>query len=165
MAGAVLHLPGTIDSERAARQRVEELIEMFGLEGFRRTAIRELSTGSRRIVDLACIVAHGPRVILLDEPSSGIAQRETEALVGVLRDVRDRTGASLVVIEHDMPLMRSIADRLVAMDQGRVIADGDPEAVLSDPAVVTAYLGRARASESSAPSGVGAHTINVEGDH
>ncbi|MBU6315102.1 MAG: MFS transporter [Acidobacteria bacterium] len=165
MAGAVLHLPGTIDSERAARQRVEELIEMFGLEGFRRTAIRELSTGSRRIVDLACIVAHGPRVILLDEPSSGIAQREAEALVGVLRDVRDRTGASLVVIEHDMPLMRSIADRLVAMDQGRVIADGDPEAVLSDPAVVTAYLGRARASESSAPSGVGAHTINVEGDH
>ncbi|MFM7686140.1 MAG: MFS transporter [Actinomycetota bacterium] len=165
MAGAVLHLPGTLDSERAARQRVEELIEMFGLERFRRTAIRELSTGSRRIVDLACIVAHRPRVILLDEPSSGIAQRETEALVGVLRDVRDRTGASLVVIEHDMPLMRSIADRLVAMDQGRVIADGDPEAVLSDPAVVTAYLGRARASESSTPAGVGAHNIDVEGDH
>jgi len=165
MAGAVLHLPGTIDSERLARERVEELIEMFGLQGFRRTAIRELSTGSRRIVDLACIVAHRPRVILLDEPSSGIAQRETEALVGVLHDVRDRTGASLVVIEHDMPLMRSIADRLVAMDQGRVIADGDPAAVLSDPAVVTAYLGRARASESSAPTGAGAHTIDVEGDH
>ncbi len=165
MAGAVLHLPATLDSERSAHQRVDELIDMFGLERFRRTAIRELSTGSRRIVDLACIVAHRPSVILLDEPSSGIAQRETEALVGVLRDVRDRTGASLVVIEHDMPLMRAIADRLVAMDQGRVIAVGEPEAVLSDHAVVTAYLGRARATESSIPAGVETATINVEGDH
>ena len=100
-----------------------------------------------------------------DEPSSGIAQRETEALVGVLRDVRDRTGASLVVIEHDMPLMRAIADRLVAMDQGRVIATGDPEAVLSDPAVVTAYLGRARGNTASTPVGAAATTITVEGDH
>jgi branched-chain amino acid transport system ATP-binding protein len=165
MAGAILHLPGTIDSERSARERVDELIELFGLEAFRNSAIRELSTGSRRIVDLACIVAHRPSVILLDEPSSGIAQRETEALVTVLRDVRDRTGASLVVIEHDMPLMRAIADRLVAMDQGRVIANGEPEAVLSDPAVVTAYLGRARATESPVHAGADVNTITVEGDH
>jgi branched-chain amino acid transport system ATP-binding protein len=165
MAGAILHLPGTIDSERNARERVDELIELFGLESFRNSAIRELSTGSRRIVDLACIVAHRPSVILLDEPSSGIAQRETEALVTVLRDVRDRTGASLVVIEHDMPLMRAIADRLVAMDQGRVIANGEPEAVLSDPAVVTAYLGRARATESPVHAGADVNTITVEGDH
>lgn len=165
MASAVLHLPGNLDSERSARSRVDELIELFGLQAYRRSAIRELSTGSRRIVDLACIVAHRPSVILLDEPSSGIAQRETEALVGVLRDVRDRTGASLVVIEHDMPLMRAIADRLVAMDQGRVIATGDPEAVLSDPAVVTAYLGRARGNTASTPVGAAATTITVEGDH
>jgi len=145
MFAAALHLPQVYDSERKASTRVDELIELFGLEAFRHKFIRELSTGSRRIVDLACIVAHNPTVILLDEPSSGIAQRETEALVEVLLNVRERTGASLVLIEHDMPLIRAVSDRLVAMDLGRVIADGDPTTVLHDPQVVAAYLGGERA--------------------
>ncbi|MFN8020250.1 MAG: MFS transporter [Acidimicrobiales bacterium] len=142
LAGALAFLPAVHDAEAFVHTRVDELVEMFGLQAFRQKFVRELSTGSRRIVDLACLVAHQPSVVLLDEPSSGIAQRETQALVGVLRTVRDRTGASLVVIDHDMPLVRSIADRIVAMDAGRVIADGPPDEVLTDPAVVTAYLGR-----------------------
>ena len=81
-------------------------------------------------------------MILLDEPSSGIAQRETEALGPLLLRIRDTSGASLVVIEHDMPLVTSVADRLVAMDQGRVIAEGDPpDEVLHDPGVIASYLG------------------------
>ena len=80
-------------------------------------------------------------MVLLDEPSSGIAQRETEALGPLLRRIRDEIGASLVVIEHDMPLITSVSDRLVAMDQGAVIADGRPDEVLHDPAVVASYLG------------------------
>ncbi|MGH8977751.1 MAG: ABC transporter, partial [Acidimicrobiia bacterium] len=80
-------------------------------------------------------------VILFDEPSSGIAQREAEALAALLLRVRDETGASLLVIEHDMILVTGIADRLVAMHQGRVIADGAPADVLSHAEVVASYLG------------------------
>jgi branched-chain amino acid transport system ATP-binding protein len=138
---AAFHLPNAYDSEQAVQARVDELLDLLALGKFRTKFVRELSTGSRRIVDLACLLAHRPAVILLDEPSSGIAQRETEALGPLLRRVRDETGASLVVIEHDMPLVRSISDRLIAMDQGAAIVDGHPDAVLTAPAVVASYLG------------------------
>src|SRR3546814_10668588 len=114
-----------------------------GLRPHRSKLIRELSTGTRRVVDLACLLAHRPTVILLDEPSSGIAQRESEALAPLLRRIRDETGASLVIVEHDIPLVRSVADRMIAMDRGAVIANGEPNAVPSHPEVVTAYLGGA----------------------
>ena len=78
--GAALHLPSVADAERDIDERVEELLELLGITDFRDKLVRELSTGSRRIVDLACVLAHGPSVLLLDEPSSGIAQREAEAL-------------------------------------------------------------------------------------
>ncbi len=143
---AALHLPNAYDSERRVRDRVEALMELLGLEKFRTKFLRELSTGSRRVVDLACLLAHRPAVILLDEPSSGIAQRETEALGPLLRRVRDETGASLVVIEHDMPLIRAVSDRMVAMDQGVVIAAGTPGNVIADPAVVSSYLGTSEAA-------------------
>ncbi|MCB1015113.1 MAG: MFS transporter [Acidimicrobiales bacterium] len=138
---AALRLPHAYDSERAVRRRVDEIIGLLGLGGYRDTPTRELSTGTRRIVDLAALVAHRPTVVLLDEPSSGIAQREAEALGPLLARVRDEMGASLVVIEHDIALVRSIADRLVALDQGRVVASGPPDEVLHHPDVVESYLG------------------------
>jgi len=138
---AALRLPNAYDSEHRVAQRVAELVELLGLQRFRSKFIRELSTGTRRVVDLACLLAHRPSVILLDEPSSGIAQREAEALAPMLLRIRAQTGASLVVIEHDIPLVRTVADRLVAMDQGAVIAAGEPGAVLTDPLVVESYLG------------------------
>ncbi len=138
---AALHLPTVRLSERRVRRRVEELIELMGLEAYRHKEIHELSTGTRRIVDLACVAAHRPTVVLLDEPSSGIAQREVEALAPVLRRMRVEMGASLLVIEHDMNLLRTIADRVVAMDQGEVIATGAPDDVLSDAVVIASYLG------------------------
>jgi branched-chain amino acid transport system ATP-binding protein len=139
-----LRLPSAFDSEQHVRERVEELIELFGLGVFRSRFVRELSTGSRRVVDLACVAAHRPTVVLLDEPSSGIAQRETEALGPLLERLRDGLGAALVVVEHDVPLVTRVADRIVAMDQGAVIADGPPNEVLSDPLVVASYLGSDR---------------------
>ena len=151
---AALHLPMAFDSEVKVKQRVDELIELMGLGAFRSKFLRELSTGSRRIVDLACVVAHRPTVILFDEPSSGIAQKETEALAPLLLRIRDGLGAALLVIEHDMPLVTSVADRLVAMDQGRVIAEGDPDAVLRHPDVVASYLG----TSSDVLARSGAHT-------
>jgi branched-chain amino acid transport system ATP-binding protein len=138
---AALYLPAVIDSEAAVDERVEELIEFMGLEAFRDKFTHELSTGSRRIVDLACVLAHEPTVLLLDEPSSGIAQREAEALGPLMVKIRDQLGASLLVIEHDLPLLSSVSDRMIAMDLGRVIASGPPADVVHDPHVVASYLG------------------------
>ncbi|MBV9951811.1 MAG: MFS transporter [Acidimicrobiia bacterium] len=138
---AALHLPAAFDSEEKTKNRVDELMDLLGLGAFRSKFVRELSTGSRRVVDLACIVAHRPTVVLLDEPSSGIAQRESEALVPLLLRIRDQLGAAILVIEHDMPLVTAAADRLLALDQGAVIADGTADEVLHDPVVVSSYLG------------------------
>ncbi len=138
---AAVWAPNVTRSERSINRRVEELLELMGIEDFRDKLVRELSTGSKRIVDLACVMAHEPSVLLLDEPSSGIAQREAEALGPVLLNIRDQTGASLLLIEHDVPLMLAVADRVVALDLGRKIADGDPDAVVNEPAVVESYLG------------------------
>jgi branched-chain amino acid transport system ATP-binding protein len=138
---AALHLPAVVDSEAKVTARVEELVDLMGLGAFRDKFVRELSTGSRRIVDLACVLAHHPTVLLLDEPSSGIAQREAEALGPLLLRIRDELGASLLVIEHDLPLLTSITDRMLALDLGQVIADGPADSVVHDPQVVASYLG------------------------
>ncbi|MEO6987658.1 MAG: MFS transporter [Aquihabitans sp.] len=138
---AALRLPAHVVSECAVRHRVDELISLLGLEAFRTKFVGELSTGSRRVVDLGCVMAHRPSVVLLDEPSSGIAQREAEALGPLLLALRDDLDASIVVIEHDMSLISSVSDRLVALDQGRVVTVGSPADVLAHPAVVESYLG------------------------
>jgi branched-chain amino acid transport system ATP-binding protein len=138
---AALNLPSVAASEREVTERVDELVELMNLQAFRDKFVAELSTGSRRIVDLACILATEPKVILFDEPSSGIAQRETEALGPLLLRIREATGASLLVIEHDMPLITSISDEILALDLGRVVTQGAPDLVINDPRVVSSYLG------------------------
>jgi ABC-type branched-subunit amino acid transport system ATPase component len=141
VVSTVLSLPWVRRGERHVREKVEDLIGLMGLGAFRDKFVSELSTGTRRIVDLAVIVAHDPSVLLLDEPSSGIAQRETEALAPLLVRIRDETGAALLVVEHDMPLIRSISDEIIALETGRVLTQGRPEVVLDDPRLVEAYLG------------------------
>jgi branched-chain amino acid transport system ATP-binding protein len=134
-------LPATYESELAVADRVDELITLMGLEAFREKLVGELSTGSRRIVELACILAQDPAVVLLDEPSAGVAQRETEALGPLLRRVQAYTGCSMLVIEHDMPLIAAVSDEVIALELGGVIARGTPAEVLSHPRVVESYLG------------------------
>jgi branched-chain amino acid transport system ATP-binding protein len=143
---AALHLPMVVDSEQHVAMRVDELIELMGLGDYRYNFVRELSTGTRRVVDLACLVAHRPAVILLDEPTSGIAQREVEALAPVIRRLRDEMGASLVIVEHDIPFVSGVSDRLLALEQGRVIATGPPADVLAHPDVIESYLGTSGAA-------------------
>ncbi|HEY8526032.1 MAG TPA: ATP-binding cassette domain-containing protein [Acidimicrobiales bacterium] len=138
---AALRLPASVDSERDATRRVDELIELLGLDAYRDRLTGELSTGTRRIVELGCLLAQDPAVVLLDEPSAGVAQREAEALAPLLRRVQAETGCSMVVIEHDIALLASICDELVALEQGAVIARGRPDDVLADARVVTSYLG------------------------
>ncbi len=141
VVSAALHLPMVIDSEQQVALRVDELIELMGLGDYRHSFVHELSTGTRRVVDLACLVAHRPSVILLDEPTSGIAQREVEALAPVIRRLRDEMGASLVIVEHDIPFVSDVSDRLLALEQGQVIATGPPADVLAHPDVIESYLG------------------------
>ena len=144
----LLRLPIAKDEERQISERVDELIELLNLGAYRDKFIGELSTGSRRIVDIACCLAHGPSVLLLDEPSSGIAQRETEALGPLLLRVHRELGTSLLVIEHDMPLIKGIAHRLIALEAGRTICEGRPDEVLDHPSVVASYLGTDEATIS-----------------
>ncbi|HUC36182.1 MAG TPA: ATP-binding cassette domain-containing protein [Acidimicrobiales bacterium] len=155
MFAAALQLPASYESELAVAEAVDELIELMGLGAYREKLTGELSTGTRRIVDLACIMAQDPKVLMLDEPSGGIAQKETEALGPLLRRVRERTGCSILIIEHDMPMLSALCDRLVALELGAVIAEGTPAEVLAHPAVIASYLGTDEASinRSGAPVG------------
>jgi len=138
---AALHLPAVARSEVEIEARVDELLERFGLTDRRDTFVRELSTGTRRVLDLACVVAPNPRVLLLDEPSAGLAHSEVDQLAPMLLAIRAELETTLVVIEHDLALLQSISDRLLALDVGRVIATGPPGEVLHDPAVIAAYVG------------------------
>ena len=124
-----------------ARTRTNEIIEMTGLGTYAEMFVRDLSTGTRRLVDLACALAHRPTVLLLDEPSSGIAQREVEALGPVIKGIRDRSECTMLLIEHDIPLVSSISDELLVMETGRLIARGRPKEVIEHPEVVRAYIG------------------------
>ncbi|HVF12193.1 MAG TPA: ABC transporter ATP-binding protein, partial [Actinomycetota bacterium] len=136
-----MQVPQVRQSERRARLRAEKLIELLDLGPFRDKFVKELSTGLRRISDLACVLAAEPRVLLLDEPSSGIAQAESEGLGPLLRRVRFETGCSMLVIEHDMPLISAISDELIALDQGKTLLRGTPDEVLNDERVIESYLG------------------------
>jgi len=141
VVASTLGLPASYEVEMDIALSVDELVDLMGLGAYREKLTGELSTGSRRIVDLACILAQGPSVLMLDEPSGGVAQKETEALGPLLLRVRERTGCSILVIEHDMPLLSSICDKLVALETGAIIATGTPDEVLSHPAVIESYLG------------------------
>jgi ABC-type multidrug transport system ATPase subunit len=134
----VLGLPG---NERQKRLLVEDLLDFMGLTSYRASQIQQLSTGTRRITEIACLVALQPTLLLLDEPSAGVAQRETEALGQLLIDLKEQLQLSLLIIEHDIPLVMRLSDRIVAMADGEVIAAGTPDVVRNDPAVVEAYLG------------------------
>ncbi len=138
---AALRLPASVDSEASAAERVDQLVDLLGLAPYADRPTGELSTGMRRIVELACLLAQDPAVVLFDEPSAGVAQRETEALGPLLRRVQAETGCSMVIIEHDMALLSSLCDGFVALEQGAVIAGGTPSQVLSDPRVISSYLG------------------------
>ena len=137
-------VPSLLGSRRADRrkeERARDLVALMGLEGYADTQISELSTGTRRIAELTSIIALEPILVLLDEPSSGVAQRETEALGELLARVKSHLDTTLVVIEHDIPLIMGMADRIVAMDTGQVIAVGTPNEIANDDGVLESYLG------------------------
>ncbi|HEX4540883.1 MAG TPA: ATP-binding cassette domain-containing protein [Acidimicrobiales bacterium] len=165
---SVLALPVARDAERAMWSRVDELLELTGLVAFADSLLSELSTGTRRIVDIACGLAAGPRVLLLDEPATGISLHETERLGPLLRWLRDTTGTALLLVEHELGLVSEVADRLVAMEAGSVVASGPPAEVVAHPRVVASYLGTERSvdttPESAARSLLGSTDPHIRGD-
>ena len=138
---SALFLPHSIKLERSRLAEADELIDFLGLGRYADNYISDLSTGTRRIVELAGLLALDTRVLCLDEPTAGVAQRETEAFGPLILELRRELGASMLVIEHDMPLIMSISDRVYCLELGHVIAEGEPSVVRSDPAVIASYLG------------------------
>jgi ABC-type branched-subunit amino acid transport system ATPase component/ABC-type branched-subunit amino acid transport system permease subunit len=139
--GAALFLPRGFRADRRQRADADEILAFLGLGRYADRFCAELSTGTRRIVELGALLALDARVLCLDEPTAGIAQRETEAFGPLLLRIRDELDASLLVIEHDMPLIMSISDRVYCLEAGHVIAEGAPADVRADPSVVASYLG------------------------
>ncbi len=140
-AAAILNLPTVRRSERRLRQAADEILEPLGLAQYADQLTSDLSTGVRRLLELAVIIAMGPSIVLLDEPSAGLAQAETEAMAPVLLETKRRLDCSMILIEHDMGLLRQLADRAIALDAGAVVTTGNPEDVLNDPYVIESYLG------------------------
>src|SRR5207249_4348805 len=117
------------------------VVDRFGLRAWADARTSELSTGTRRICDLAIQVAAAPQLLLLDEPTAGVAQREAEAFGPLLRRIRDELDCAVLIVEHDMPLLMGLCDRVYAMETGRVIAEGTPQQVRENPLVIASYLG------------------------
>ncbi|WP_419850870.1 ABC transporter permease subunit [Candidatus Poriferisocius sp.] len=138
---SLLGVPPSPGQERRKRADVDSLMDFVGLGRYADHFISNLSTGTRRIVELASLLAVDAKVLLLDEPTGGVAQRESEAFGPLIRRIQAELGAAVVVIEHDMPLVMSISDRVYCLEAGRVISGGSPEEVRNDPLVIASYLG------------------------
>ncbi|TYR33560.1 ABC transporter ATP-binding protein [Mesorhizobium microcysteis] len=137
----MLFLPVVQRQEETFRRKVEEIIEFLELEHHREATIGSLAYGIRKVVEIGRALALEPKLLLLDEPSSGLNPEETDDMVHWIRDIRDDLGVTIIMVEHDMSLVRRVSDRVLAMESGRIIALGAPDAVVSDPQVVRAYLG------------------------
>jgi ABC-type branched-subunit amino acid transport system ATPase component len=151
-----LRLPWARRAERRKLEAVDQVIAAFGLERFRHHRTAELSTGTRRVVDLASIVLARPRLLLLDEPTAGIAQREAEAFIPLLRRIHEVADTTIVLVEHDVPLVFELCSTVIVMELGEVVVAGPPAQVRADPKALAAYLGASdEALMASGPLGEG----------
>jgi ABC-type branched-subunit amino acid transport system ATPase component len=151
VVSSTIQMPWARRAERNKRQAVDAVISSFGLTRFRHHRTAELSTGTRRVVDLASIVLARPRLLLLDEPTAGIAQREAEAFIPLLRRLHQVADCTILLVEHDVPLVFELCSKVVVMETGTVVSSGTPDQVSRDPRALAAYLGAS--AEALAVSG------------
>ena len=141
LVASMTALPPSPAQERTKRTEADEIIDFMGLKRYADHFVATLSTGTRRIVELSSLLAVNARVLLLDEPTGGVAQREAEAFGPLIRHLQAELDAAVIVIEHDMPLVMGISDRVYCLEAGAVIAEGPPGQVRQDPLVIASYLG------------------------
>jgi len=141
LPATAMFLPRGFARGRQQRALADDIIGYLGLGRYADHFISDLSTGTRRIVELAGLIAIDQPVLCLDEPTAGVAQREAEAFGPLINQIKTELNATVIVVEHDMPLIMNISDRIYCLEAGQVIAEGEPEAVRADPAVIASYLG------------------------
>jgi len=137
----VLRTPALTRLEEDHRAQVEAVIEFLDLSPWRNAVIAGLPYGVRKVVELGRALCAKPELLFLDEPASGLNPEETRDLAFWIDDIRSDLGITVVMIEHDMSLVNAVADRVICMAQGQVLAQGTPAEVQADPAVISAYLG------------------------
>ncbi|MDI9332100.1 MAG: ABC transporter ATP-binding protein [Alphaproteobacteria bacterium] len=137
----LLFTPSTRQAEIAAREKVEEVIDFLNLQHYRDSMVAGLPYGVRKVVELARALCMEPRLLLLDEPSSGLNVEETEDMAYWIDDIKNLLGITVLMVEHDMGLVAKVSDRVLAMSQGEVLAMGTAAEVQSHPGVIEAYLG------------------------
>jgi len=136
-----LRLPGVQREERALQAHADDLIGLLGLGGVAETRVMDLPFGTQKRVELARAMASKPKLLLLDEPAGGLNHEEVEVLMALLREIRDRLHLTMLLVEHHMNMVMRVSDRVVALDFGRVIANGTPAEVQGNADLVRAYLG------------------------